>query len=126
MPTQKLENYLRMYRKRSGLTQQDMAYLLGFEDKSQVSRYEKRKRVPPLGMALACEAALGIPVGVLFAGIREAAGKQIRRRFLALRSRLEKRNASGHTKSEARQTARKIEWLASRLGPETKVENAKT
>ena len=72
MATPKLENYLRTYRKRSGLSQREVAFLVGCRNGAQVSRYEKRRRLPPLRTALACEAAFGVPVSVLFAGLREA------------------------------------------------------
>src|SRR2546429_9576493 len=68
MATHKLENYLRTYRKRSGLTQREVAFLVGCRNGAQVSRYEKRRRLPPLRTALACEAAFGVPVAELFAG----------------------------------------------------------
>ena len=59
MATHKLENYVRTYRKRSGLTQREVAFLVGCRNGAQVSRYEKRRRLPPLRTALACEAAFG-------------------------------------------------------------------
>src|SRR5437667_302672 len=71
MATPKLENYLRTYRKRSGLTQRDVAFLVGCRNGAQVSRYEKRRRLPPLRTALVYEAAFGVPVSVLFAALRE-------------------------------------------------------
>ena len=47
----KLENYLRTYRKKSGLTQREVAFLLGCQNGAQVSRYEKRRRLPPPAIA---------------------------------------------------------------------------
>jgi len=111
MPTHKLENYLRTHRKRSGLTQREIAFLLGCRNGAQVSRYEKRRRVPPLQVALACEAVFGIPVSELFAGMRQVAGKEIGKRLLALKSKLETYPAKG---SEARITAQKLRWLDER------------
>src|ERR1700693_2677534 len=89
MVTPKLENYLRTYRKQSGLTQHEVGFLLGCENGAQVSRYEKRHRLPPLETALACEEIFGVPVGELFAGVRQAVGKDIEKRRLALRARLQ-------------------------------------
>ena len=89
MATHKLENYLRTYRKRSGLTQREVAFLVGCRNGAQVSRYEKRRRLPPLRTALACEAAFGVPVSVLFAGLREVAGQVVGERLAALKSKLE-------------------------------------
>ena len=111
MATHKLENYLRTYRKRSGLTQREVAFLVGCRNGAQVSRYEKRRRLPPLRTALACEAAFGVPVSVLFAGLREVAGQAVGERMLALKSKLETRPAQGR---EARIAAQKLRWLAER------------
>ena len=77
--TYKLENYLRTYRKKSGLTQREVAFLPGCQNGAQVSRYEKRRRLPPLRTAWAYEAALGIPISQLFAGIYEEVSKEMSR-----------------------------------------------
>ena len=47
MATHKLENYLRTYRKRSGLTQREVAFLVGCRNGAQVSRYERRREAAP-------------------------------------------------------------------------------
>src|SRR5713226_5860932 len=107
MSTHKLENYLRAYRKRSGLTQLEVAFLLGCENGAQVSRYEKRRRLPPLRTALACEAVFGVPVSELFAGMRDRANRQIGKRLLELRSRLQANSAQHDKGSEARIAAQK-------------------
>jgi transcriptional regulator with XRE-family HTH domain len=121
MATQKLENYLRTYRKRSGLTQREVAFLLGCRNGAQVSRYEKRRRLPPLRTALACEAVFGAPVSELFAGMREAVGKDIDKRLFELRSKLEAKTSRG---SEARMVAQKLRWLAEREAPQTTSQTA--
>jgi len=89
MATPRLENYLRTYRKQSGLTQDEVGFLLGRHNGAQVSRYEKRHRLPPLETALACEEIFGIPVSELFAGVRQAVGRDIEKRRLELRARLQ-------------------------------------
>ncbi len=111
MATHKLENYLRTYRKRSGLTQREVAFLVGCRNGAQVSRYEKRRRLPPLRTALACEAAFGVPVSELFAGLRDGAGQAVGERLGALKSKLETTPAQGR---EARLSAHKLRWLAER------------
>ena len=72
-----------------------------------------RKAPAPAALrtALACEAAFGVPVSELFAGLREAAGKAVGERLLALRSKLETGPAQGR---EARLAALKLRWLAER------------
>jgi hypothetical protein len=62
MVTPRLENYLRACRKKSGLTQHEVGFLLGRENGAQVSRYEKRHRLPPLETALAREEISGFPL----------------------------------------------------------------
>src|SRR5256885_6196067 len=74
MATHRPENWLGTYRKRAGLPQREVAFLVGCRNGAQVSRYEKRRRLPPLRTALACEAAFGVPVSELFAGLRDVAG----------------------------------------------------
>src|SRR5437660_10555182 len=69
MTSHRLQNYLRTYRRKSGLTQQEVAFLLGRKNGAQLSRYEKRQHLPPLRTALACEAIFHVPVAELFGGV---------------------------------------------------------
>jgi transcriptional regulator with XRE-family HTH domain len=111
MTPHRLENYLRSYRKESGLSQQEVAFLLGCENGGQVSRYEKRHRLPPLETALACEEIFGAPVAELFAGMRQSVRKDMAKRRLELRSRLQAKTLNG---SAAQVAAHKLRWLADR------------
>ena len=45
-------NFLRLYRKRTPLTQGDIAFLLGLSDESNISRYEKGQREPSIDVLL--------------------------------------------------------------------------
>jgi len=65
----KLKNYLYTYRKRSGLTQKDVAYLLGHYDGTQVSRHERSRQTPTLITALAYQVIFDIPVQKLLPGL---------------------------------------------------------
>ncbi len=114
MATPKLENYLRTYRKQSGLTQGEVGFLLGSENGDQVSRYERRRRLPPLETALACEEIFGVPVSELFAGVRQAAGRDIAKRRLALRARLQAKTPRA---SGALLAAHKLRSLGERERP---------
>lgn len=67
----KLRNYLRRYRKCSGLSQVDLAFLFGCRDGSKVSRYEHFSRQPSLRTALTYEAIFGVAARELFAGLYE-------------------------------------------------------
>lgn len=101
MATRKLENYLRMYRRRSGLTQREVAFLLGCRNGAQMSRFEKRKRVPSLQTALAFEVILGAPVSELFAGLRESVMKEIAKRAVHPEAQALKNTAEGEPVSAA-------------------------
>jgi transcriptional regulator with XRE-family HTH domain len=89
-----LPNYLRMHRRRAGLTQADMAYLLGTQSSGRVSRYERFARRPALETAMAFEIILGVPVGDLFAGVREDVEYEVKKRARRLRRRLTQRQAN--------------------------------
>ncbi len=66
---QRMHNYLRTYRKRAGLTQDEMTQLLGCQSGTKVSRYERLSRKPNLETAFACQVIVGIPAHELFPGV---------------------------------------------------------
>jgi len=68
---QKLNNYLLTYRKRAGLSQDEMAFLLGTVSGTRVSRYERFGREPGLQTALAYEIIFAAAQQDLFAGLYE-------------------------------------------------------
>jgi transcriptional regulator with XRE-family HTH domain len=123
MTPHRLENYLRSYRKQSGLTQDEVGFLLGRRNGAQVSRYEKRHRLPPLETALACEEIFGIPVSELFAGVRQAVGRDIHKRRLELRARLQTKTPRA---SGALVIAHKLRSLDDRKRPVVAHQNAPT
>ncbi|MBK8954978.1 MAG: helix-turn-helix transcriptional regulator [Saprospiraceae bacterium] len=55
-------NYLRVYRKRSGLVQEDIAYLLNLPDYSNISRYEKGLRSPTTELLLTYHHLFDVPI----------------------------------------------------------------
>jgi transcriptional regulator with XRE-family HTH domain len=74
---QRLPNYLRTHRKRAGLSQDDVAVLLGGHSGAAVSRLERFRRQPSLKTALVLEAIYRVPVREFFAGQAEY-GKSVR------------------------------------------------
>ena len=54
MNAQRPVNYLRSYRLRWGLSQNELAYLLGWDRPDVISRIEKKQRPPTLALAMAC------------------------------------------------------------------------
>lgn len=57
---------LRTHRRTWGLSQRDLADLLGFESPTQISRLEHGKRIPGLETALVCSTLFGVPLAELF------------------------------------------------------------
>ena len=114
MATLRQQNYLRSHRRKSGLTQEEVGFLLGYRNGELVSRYEKRRRLPTLGTALACEAIFGVPISELFADVREAREKDIRKRMQTLRSKILLNTAQG---SKGLLNAHKLKWLDARGTP---------
>ena len=109
MASHQLENYLKTYRRKSGLTQREVAFLLGWKNGAQLSRYEKRHTLPPLRTALAYQAIFKIPVAQLFAGVRNSLDQDISTRVDTLVASLQEKNEQGRPR---RQTTRKLCWLS--------------
>lgn len=80
----KLPHYLRIERRRAGLSQLDIAILLGVKTASKVSRYENGRRLPPLETVLAYEAILGRPIVELFGGRYRRIKEDVKRRAAGL------------------------------------------
>jgi transcriptional regulator with XRE-family HTH domain len=88
-------SYLRTYRKRGGLTQDEMAFLIGYQSGTKVSRFERLARQPNLETALACQVVFGIPAHKLFPGMFAEVEKTVTERARMLASRL-KANPGEH------------------------------
>jgi transcriptional regulator with XRE-family HTH domain len=65
----RLANYLRTYRLHSGLTQPELARLLGIKSASHVSRLERGKREPTTPIIIACTVIFGGQVADIFPAI---------------------------------------------------------
>ena len=75
-----LPNYLRTHRKRSALSQGEVAFLLGTKGANKgnkVSRDENYARTPTLESALAYEVIYGKPIRELFAGLYEEVEREV-------------------------------------------------
>jgi transcriptional regulator with XRE-family HTH domain len=93
----KIMSYLRTHRKRGGLTQDEMAFLLGCQSGTKISRFERLARRPNLRTALACQVIFGIPAHELFPGMFAEVEKTVsdRARLLSDRLRAERGHHSG-------------------------------
>ena len=59
-------HYLRSHRLRWGLSQEELAYLLGWDRPDVISRIERKQRSPTLPLAMACFILFGTPAPELF------------------------------------------------------------
>jgi transcriptional regulator with XRE-family HTH domain len=84
MSSTPLPNYLRSNRKRSGLSQDEVAFLLGAQSGAKVCRNERFVREPSLATALAYEAIFQRPASELFGGLYQEIEKQVADRAKAL------------------------------------------
>ncbi|RJR50698.1 MAG: XRE family transcriptional regulator [Desulfobacteraceae bacterium] len=97
MPLTQLSTYLRTYRKRAGLTQDEMAFLLGCATGAKVSRYECNERRPRLERVFAYEILFRAPARSLFPGVFHEVRMNTLTRAAALARRLTKQPSSPST-----------------------------
>jgi transcriptional regulator with XRE-family HTH domain len=64
----KLKCYLHFHRLRWGLTQRELAHLLGYKSGSVVSRLERELQRPTLPIVFGCQIIFGVPPLELFPG----------------------------------------------------------
>jgi transcriptional regulator with XRE-family HTH domain len=64
-----LKTYLRTFRRRWGLTQTELAFLIGVKSNTLVSRFEELKRTPNLAVAFACAIIFDVSPVELFPGL---------------------------------------------------------
>jgi len=112
MATRRLPNYLRTYRKHSGLSQSEVSFLIRLKDKSELSRYERSARQPSLRTALACQEVYGKPVSELFAGLSDSVARDSRYQMKRLQTRLQ---ANTDPQSPGRRIMQKFQWISHRL-----------
>lgn len=85
-----LKTYLRTYRKRAGLTQDEVAFLAGAMSGTSVARHENSKRLPLLPTALVYELILRVPVRTLYERIVYETIRTVRQRAIGLCASLER------------------------------------
>ena len=91
MSNKPLNTYLRTYRKRTGFSQEEVAFLLGTMSGTAVSRHEIGGRMPILATALAYEVILGVSIRELYEGAFVEAQLRVQTRARGLCRSLERR-----------------------------------
>jgi DNA-binding XRE family transcriptional regulator len=102
---------IRYHRVHSGLSQRELAYLLGYSSEGQVIRHERGTAVPPLLIALAYEAIFRRRVSELFPEFFRTVEQGIEMRIEEMERDLQNKSTKGR---KARGIARKLEWVCAR------------
>src|SRR4051812_18817059 len=92
MASHKLPNYIRHHRKRLGLSQDDVAFLLGWSGSAQTSRYEHFCRIPTLRTALALSVIFQAPIHELFSGEKHEVEDAVSKRAQVMVEQLQQKN----------------------------------
>jgi transcriptional regulator with XRE-family HTH domain len=103
MKRRKPINYLRSYRLRWGLSQIELAHLLGSKSAGVITRIEKKQRSPSLKILIGCFIIFGTPVAELFPGISASVENDVMARVWELYEKVQG--------DPSRRTKMKIELL---------------
>lgn len=102
---------LRTLRQKSGLSQIELARILGFNSEIPVSRHELSLRLPSLLTALGYSILFRVPLDEIFPGIHGTVEAVIEERLAELEAALSESTVKGPA---AAQTARKLEFICGR------------
>jgi DNA-binding XRE family transcriptional regulator len=111
MTQEQLATYLRTHRRNSGLTQRELASVLGYRHANPVCRHEQATSIPPFFVALGYEAVFRVPTAQMFPGFYRTVENAIETRLAAFEAELQGESAQDR---DAKATARKLEWLWTR------------
>jgi DNA-binding XRE family transcriptional regulator len=109
----RLVNYVRAHRKRAGLSQRELALILGYRNEGVVSRHELFRSVPPLLIALGYEVIFQTSVSDLFPGLRETVENALEGSLTEFEGTLRKKKDHAKIRQLPAMT-RKLEWLNER------------
>ena len=74
-----------------------MAFLLGYQSGTKISRFERLARQPNLETVIACQVVFGIPAHKLFPGVFAEVEKTVTERARLLSDRLRAQRGPGRT-----------------------------
>jgi transcriptional regulator with XRE-family HTH domain len=84
-----LDNYLRTHRKELGLSQKEVAFLLGHRHRTRISRYERGVRVPKIEAIVALETVFQRQISKLFEGTYDRVRAEVRTRAKQLAQQID-------------------------------------
>jgi DNA-binding XRE family transcriptional regulator len=106
-----LGNYIRAHRKQAGLSQGELARVLGYDQAGPIIGHERLRSLPPLLIALGYSVVFRIPVSEIFAGLSDAVEQAVESRLSKFEIELKE---SAATSSQKATIAKKLEWLSGR------------
>jgi transcriptional regulator with XRE-family HTH domain len=98
----RIANYLRFHRLRSGFTQAELAFLLGYQTESVISRFEGQERTISLAVGAAYQLIFGVELRNLFPALYEQIDDKLTRRMQELCERLTQNAPSTKTATKLR------------------------
>ena len=98
---ERLPTYLRTHRKKAGLSQHEVAHLVGMSNGSKVSRHERFVSVPQLETILAYELIFRTEARTLFAGVYEKVEANVIERARVLVGHVGQHKSTGITELKA-------------------------
>jgi transcriptional regulator with XRE-family HTH domain len=107
--------YLRFLRRKSGLTQRELARILGSVTVTQISRHERSITPPGLLTAFGYQAVFQKPISDIFPGLYYAVEAGIEERLAAFEDEMSESEQAGPA---AEPIARRLEWFYERRNPE--------
>ncbi len=115
MALSKLHNYIAAHRQAAGLSQRELAVLIGVPNRSIIAKFETGRRPPNLRVLLALEIVFDTPTAELFAGLREQRAQHVEERIRELHARLHDApaNVKGRPDMDIAR-ATKLRWLTER------------
>jgi DNA-binding XRE family transcriptional regulator len=116
MSPEHIGNYLRSHRRTCGLSQHELAHIVGYLTRFQVARHEDSAAIPALMVAISYEIVFRVPINEMFPGLYRSVEARIEEQLGMLEQKLQESTAKGR---EAAFIARKLEWLWTRRNPET-------
>jgi len=116
MSPEQIGNFLRSHRRKSGLSQRELATIVGYLTPFQVARHEQSVVIPALMIAISYEVIFSVSIREIFPGLYRNIETKIEEVLNSLEQELQESTAKGR---KAAAIARKIEWLWMRRNPET-------
>lgn len=108
-------SYLRSHRLKSGMSQRELAEIIGIVEHHQVSNHERSSAVPSLFAALSYEAVFSVPVATLFPGIYDTILANVEEHLIELEEKLQNTALKGRP---AQKVAHILEWIHQRRNRE--------